>query len=43
MAVLISTVAGINASDKGLGEAFKLRDEKFNKIPGFEVIKRPVR
>lgn len=29
--------------DLGLKEAFKERDEKFNKIPGFEVIKRPVK
>ena len=29
--------------DVGLREAFKERDEKFNKIPGFEVIKRPIK
>ena len=29
--------------DKGLGEAFKERDKKFNEIPGFEVIKRPLK
>ena len=29
--------------DKGLGEAFKERDAKFNAIPGFQVIKRPIK
>ena len=29
--------------DVGLKEAFKERDEKFNKIPGFEMIKRPIK
>ena len=29
--------------DMGLKEAFKERDEKFNKIPGFGMIKRPIK
>jgi enoyl-CoA hydratase len=29
--------------DVGMKEAFKERDEKFNRIPGFEVIKRPIK
>jgi len=29
--------------DKGLGEAFKERDARFNSIPGFGMIKRPIK